>query len=282
MKERRDFVDFIIHLVEKKNIFYVLFFCSAVAVYSLSYNSRNEFKVTFDIMVSQQSNFINFIEFENLLKKGLVVNSEKYTQPFRLATYDDYKSNVCNYVQLSWVEPEFIKTLIDEFKKSRQIKSSSLIDYTDIELGDVIKSSIDFKSSGSCTKVTISGDIGWVSFIRDNYIRNLNNFMIDEFTKTLFLIRDKRVFVLRSLLRGDASDNEIKIIDLLNVSPEIGNNLLIHHSKSQVTGIIPNAFLVLFTVFISIFLYILILIGFDFRMQFNCRKNNVTSGRNVP
>jgi hypothetical protein len=282
----RDFIDFVIELYSKKNIFFILLTISLVIAGFTYHKNKDNYAFSIKLTIAKESSFIKMLSLSNFYRENIAnplgglqgdesviysnLNSAK-------RTYETLKINVCETILTSSVDYKFIEGIAKDFKDSQFYDNS--LKTTLGGISEDISSSIKHipRSGGICSEVKVSGSYALTSFLKDNYNDKLNDYIRKEMFKRLSAIREGKIDFLEKLKSTiDNSDAEASIDERLKLFEKMPlDGVYIRYFTHYTSGmykVVSLTFTLLLAIFLTLVLFVLSVILIDFKSQYTLRK----------
>jgi hypothetical protein len=292
MTDNRDFIDFLIYLLNKKKIFFIiLFVLISYATYFDRYKNTN-FNYQTIIKIAPESVLVPIINNINVYN----TSADVYLNPLRgTATYQSMVLDLCGMIKSSFVDKEFFYSLVDDFLE-RNIDSNFSRD----ELFLNLKGSIEnLPNDGAvCVKVKFNSSAKIINYLYNYYPKIVNSYIENEIEKRLVVFRQGKLdFLEKSLDSTKTSvvdpDRE-GVLDQLELNALEERQLVVRskmelvqnteladtkinyfvYKSTNIGQTLNFLFLYAFAIFISIISFVLIVVLIDFKEQYKHRNLN--------
>ncbi len=292
MTTNRDFIDFLIYLVDKKKIFFIILFALVVfATYYDRYKNTNyNFQTT--IKISPESVLVPIINNINVYN----TSADVYLNPLRgTVTYQSIALDLCGMIRSSFADKNFYYSLADDFLE-KNINSNLSRDDLFINL----KGAIERKPNDGavCVNVEFTSSAEIISYLNQNYPIMVNTYIENEIRNRLNVFRQGKLnFLQKSLDSTKTSvvdpDRE-GVLDQLELNALEERQLVVRsklelventqladtsidyfvYKSTNIGQTLNYIFLYAFAIFMSIIFFVLTVVLIDFKEQYKHRNLN--------
>ena len=286
----RDFIDFLIELFKKKNIFIaILVVFIAYAVYFNRFNNT-QYSYETDFKIASESLLIPIINNINVYN----TRENAFLNPLQeTASYGSMVLDICDLLKATFADTNFYYSLVDDFLVNNPSYPSSR---EEITLG--FKGAIKREDSDPslCIKVKLKGEIAEISYLNRFYPTMLNMYIEREINNRLNAFKDGKLEFLenslnstntlslepgRELILGNLELNELEERRLVALSKkdliyntEVADtniNFLLS-SSSTISKTLNSSFVYSFSIFLAIIVFVLTVVLIDFKSQYQNRE----------
>ena len=265
MDNRRDFIDFLCLILERKVQFFILIIVFGLIGFYYDYNKNSVYKFDINIHVAQKDVFYNTDSFQTMVFLSSIPRIKEGTNGSAVS-YEYVKNSLWSRPQLrEFLEnintnSDFISNITDEF-----IKTNKRYKDKRSEINREITSSIEFKSNSPFSSDFV--------FIFNN--KELGYFIYNNFSEQLSLYLNNRIknHMLNLKKSFDANiDNKLKTE--LNV-PDISNTKFINYFSSSFNSSkrLHSTILYFILIIFSFFIHVMLSILYDLNLQVKERAN---------
>jgi hypothetical protein len=276
MNNNRDFIDFLIALYQKKAYFFIFVLISfSVAIY-FNININTTFKYSSDYVGHTEDTFTDFVLYEKSLNINSPVEFEKISLLDPSVKEIISSENICKMITISVYDrpyflelaDQYIATKIPGYTKDRELLVDKLI------------SSVDTRPfSTGCIGLIFSGDKHTLEFLKNNYNVFLNKHIMDKFDKYFHSLERSRSNFYRNMMKSSTNDpsmvsyysTRLKLIENLS-RPNINISFFLEKT-SNIKQRINKYFIYVFAFFMSILVFIVIVVFIDLGKQISLRKH---------
>lgn len=296
MKNNRDFIDFLIELINQKKIFLVILilFLTLATYFNVakndSYSFNTSMKITSESVLVQIMNNINV--YNTPVESYLApVNASKTS-----LTYESFAEDLCELIKSTFVDENFLYKLTDDFinKNPSELNRRSVF--------DVFSNAIEKKTSDAsvCVNVKLSAPKIYIDYLKESYeglvtkylqdemgsrIQKMRSGKIEYLEKTLGSTQESRVQqergnVLERLELNSIEERNLGIQSMLALvkNTEIVNTDLnyVIWKNSNIGKNLNYIFLYAFAVFMSIIFFVFTVVLIEFKNQYKYRESQNT------
>jgi hypothetical protein len=292
MTKNKDFIDFLIELVHKKNLFFIiLLLCLSYATY-FEFEKNDKYKFETTIGIALESSLLPIINNINVYK----TQANSYLTPIRTTiNYEEFSEQLCSLVKTTFVDDSFYSALAEDFMS----KNVNDILYGDIF--DNLKGSIELPGNPNkeivCMVVEFTSTPEYISYLQKNYQIMLNSYLqrelatrneilrtgqIERLSETLgstktAIVDPSRSVVLDKLELNSIEERKLSFRNLLELvrNTEIIDTKInyIIVSSSAASKTLNNIFIYVFSVFVSIIFFVLTVVLIEFKDQYKFRNS---------
>jgi hypothetical protein len=275
IKKNRDFIDFIIDLIKLRKVFYIIAFLFIVLSIYFNNHYNKDLKYSYNIKISNESEFVSIIETHNVIKRKPSEFLERILEDS--VSYKDFKERACVVILGSPLNKGFILSLVDKYSKSPYYQDLTVKNKSKEDLYNLMLGSINIQSSNFCVKITISGREHIVAFMKDHYIDTLSQYLNNEFNLVYANTKILKLRSLRYLQSLGVNKNDVNTVKAIigsvrTLEMDILDKNYFEYSISSVSPIMSKIFVYVFAIFLSIVFYIIVFLSIDFKRQFLLRS----------
>lgn len=292
MTTNRDFIDFLIYLVDKKKIFFIILFTLVVfATYYDRYKNTN-YNYQTTIKISPESVLVPIINNINVYN----TSADVYLNPLRgTVTYQSMALDLCGMIRSTFADKNFYYSLADDFLE-KNINSKLSRDDLFVNL----KGAIERKPNDGavCVNVEFTSSAEIISYLNQNYSMMVNTYIENEIRNRLNVFRQGKLnFLQKSLDSTKTSvvdpDRE-GVLDQLELNALEERQLVVRsklelventqladtnidyfvYKSTNIGQTLNYIFLYAFAIFMSIIFFVLTVVLIDFKEQYKHRNLN--------
>ena len=292
MTSNRDFIDFLIYLVDKKNFFFIILFTLVVfATYYDRYKNTN-YNYQTTIKISPESVLVPIINNINVYN----TSADVYLNPLRgTVTYQSMALDLCGMIRSTFADKNFYYSLADDFLE-KNINSNLSRDDLFVNL----KGAIERKPNDGavCVNVEFNSSAEIISYLNQHYSKLVNTYIENEIRNRLNVFRQGKLnFLQKSLDSTKTSvvdpDRE-GVLDLLELNALEERQLVVRrklelventqladtnidyfvYKSTNIGQTLNYIFLYAFAIFMSIIFFVLTVVLIDFKEQYKHRNLN--------
>jgi hypothetical protein len=287
-KTERDFIDFIIELIDQRKVFYfILAIIVPLATY-FQFERNTEFTFTTHVKNVDETTYSPVMSYLNIFRKK---PSDIINKPFEEAvTFLGFSDSICDIILNSSFDPNFYFSIADEYMNSEiyeglQTLEARQILYNEIKNSIVLTNKINYSGMTICSRVKIVAEKPLIEFLYDNYVRQLNAYIGEKITAQVRGIQIIKENEMESKYKNYYSINEgllktdkdyQSFIGKLNLvktypKPDTGLNYILS-SENKITRSLNPILLYLIFIFFAIIFFIIAVVMMDFSNQYSSRK----------
>lgn len=290
MKQNKDFIDFLIELIHKKRLFFIiLLLCVSYAAYFDSFKN-NKYKFNVTIGIASESTLLPIISNMNVYK----TNATTYLNPIRSSVnYEEFSEELCKLIKTTFFDEAFFIRLTENFVGKNSNDSTFEENY-----GSLKGSLKELPTKEAvCVDVEFTSTPEYINFLQKNYKIAVNNYIQNEMSTRLEIMRSGKIAFLKETLESTETaivePSRTVVLDKLELNSieerqlSVKNLLeLIHNteiidskinyiigSSSSIGKTLNNIFLYVFSVFMSIIFFVLTVVLIEFKDQFKFRNS---------
>ena len=296
MKNNRDFIDFLIELINQKKIFLVILilFLTLATYFNVakndSYSFNTSMKITSESVLVQIMNNINV--YNTPVESYLApVNASKTS-----LTYESFAEDLCEQIKSTFVDEKFLYNVTDDFinKNPSELNRRSVF--------GVFSNAIEKKTSDAsvCVNVKLSAPKIYIDYLKESYEGSVTKYLQDEMGSRIKKMRSGKIAYLEKTLgstqesrvqqeRGNVLERlELNSIEERNLgiqsmlalvkNTEIVNTDLnyVIWKNSNIGKNLNYIFLYAFAVFMSIIFFVFTVVLIEFKNQYKYRESQNT------
>lgn len=289
VNNNRDFVDFLIELFKKKNLFFIILVVLISYMTYFNMYTNDKFKYQTTMTVSSESVMVPIIDNLNVYKTSADVYLSDLKQSM---TYMNLSLDLCKLVNSTFVDERFINSLVMDYKDKYVSDKSSQEIFTNLK-GSIKKLPSD---ASVCVNVEISGTQDYIPYMYKYYNTMVNKYLQDEVRSLLTNLRIGKIDYLNKTIASNKSGlldanridslskmdlNAIETrsltvlgkLELLETTELADTNVnFIIWSLSTVNQTLNYIFLYAFAIFLSIIIFVLSVVMIDFKSQYKLRN----------
>ena len=290
MKQNKDFIDFLIELIHKKRLFFiVLLLCLSYAAYFDNYKN-DKYKFNIALGIASESTLLPIISNMNVFK----TDANAYLTPIRnTVNYEEFSEELCRLIQTTFLDDAFFIRLTEDFL------SENSNDLTFQENYNSLKGSLKRLPSDEsvCVIVEFTSIPEYINFLQKNYQISVNSYIQNEISTRLEIVRSDKIASLQETLASTATamvePSRTVVLDKLelnsieerqlsvrNLLEFIQNTKLIDSKINYIIGssssaerTLNNIFIFVFSVFMSIIFFVLTVVLIEFKDQYKFRNS---------
>ena len=275
MNNNRDFIDFLIALYQKKAYLFILVLISfSVATY-FNININTSYKYSTAFVGHTEDVLTDFVLYEKSLNINSPVEFEKISLLDPPVKEIISTENICKMITTSVYDKlfflelagQYIDAKIPGYTKDRELLADELMDYVETK-----------PFSKGCIELIFSGDKHTLEFLKNNFNVLLNKRIEGKLNQYFYSIEKSRSGFYLDMISSSADDTKmisyyttrLKLIENL---PRPSTSISFFLEKtSDINKKINKYFIYVFAFFMSILLFIFIVILIDLRKQISLRK----------
>ena len=288
----RDFIDFLIELIDRRKIFYlILIFCLGYATY---FNQFKNNQITFEttLKIAPESVLIPLINNINVYN----TSADVYLTPLRgNSSYPTLAEELCQLIRSTFVDEFFIDTLVLDFIS----KTPSVTLESKEEVFANLKNSIVKMASDAtvCVNVKLTATSDYIVYLKQYYQSMVNKYLQQEMYARISIIRNGKIDFLQETLVSTKSSvlesQRAKVLGKLELNTLEERQLVVLSklelvqntpiADTSVRFIIYNStdigktlnyiFLYAFAIFMSVIFYVLTIVLIEFTDQYKFRNS---------
>jgi hypothetical protein len=286
-KQERDFIDFIIELIDRRKVLYIILaiFLGFATYIQVEKNTTYSFSTV--IKNSEETTYRAVMSYLNIFRKK---PSDITNKPFQEAvTYEAFSDSICDTILNSSFDPNFYYTLANTYMSSGDYEGSQTVDevYQEIKDGIVLVNKINYSGMIICSRVKIVAEKDLLDFLYGNYVEMLNAYIGEKITaqvRGMQIIKEsemKSIFESyysssSSSLEGDVEYNnfmgKLNLVESY-VKPDTGLHYILS-SQTQIARTLNPLLLYLIFIFFSFIFFVISVVILDFSHQYSSRKVN--------
>jgi len=275
MNNNRDFIDFLIALYQKKAYLFILVLISfSVATY-FNININTSYKYSTAFVGHTEDVLTDFVLYEKSLNINSPVEFEKISLLDPPVKEIISTENICKMITTSVYDKlfflelagQYIDAKIPGYTKDRELLADELMDYVETK-----------PFSKGCIELIFSGDKHTLEFLKNNFNVLLNKRIEGKLNQYFYSIEKSRSGFYLDMISSSADDTKmisyyttrLKLIENL---PRPSTSISFFLEKtSDINKKINKYFIYVFAFFMSILVFIFIVILIDLRKQISLRK----------
>ena len=276
MNNNRDFIDFLIALYQKKTYFFIFVLISfSVSIY-FNININTTFKYNTKFMGHTEDTLTDFILYEKSLNINSPVEFEKISLLDPTVKEIISSINICKMITTSIYDrlfflrlaDQYIATKIPGYTKDRELLADKLMSYIETK-----------PFNTGCIGLIFSGDKHTLELLKNNFNVFLNKHIGDKFDKYFHSLEKSRSNFYRNMIQSSTNESSmvsyyvtrLKLIENLS-RPDMNISFFLEKT-SNIIQRINKYFIYVFSFFMSILIFIVIVVFIDLGKQVSLRKH---------
>tara|TARA_B110000008_G_scaffold279719_1_gene328179 strand:+ start:4568 stop:5449 length:882 start_codon:yes stop_codon:yes gene_type:complete len=289
MKQKeRDFIDFIIELIDQRKVFYLILaiLLSIATYFQVVKNTGYSFNT--HIKNAEETTYTPVMSYLNIFRKK---PSDTLNKPFEeYVTYEVFSDSICDIILNSSFEPTFYYTLSDAYMASEFYEGPKSLEarqevYSEIKDSIVLTNKVNYSGMIICSRVKVVAEKDLVDFLYGNYVVLLNEYIGEKITSQVRGLQEIKQSEMKSILENyyettkpsqeDYSEytNFVGKLNLVKnyVKPDTGLYYILS-SETQITRTLSPILLYLIFTFFAFIFFIISVVMMDFSNQYSSRK----------
>jgi len=284
MNNNRDFIDFLLELSRKKILLFILLLITLSTSIYFNESLNKTYKYNTLIVGYTEEVFTDFTLYEKNLNINSPVEFENISLLDQTSREMINSQNICKIIQSSIYDKDFFLDLadlyIDEFQKYPDGRE---------ELRNELLNSIELKrapSDNECTQIIFSGRLDTMKFFRKKFTKSLNKYIELKFNSFFSSLEKDKVRFYKEMIESnkrkfdliegyDKSNSyfETRLKFVKNADRPSTDRAFFLEKSSKILNKINPYFVYVFALFMSILVFIVIVVFIDLRKQISLRKH---------
>lgn len=296
MTNKRDFIDFLIELVNQKKIFFVILILLLALVTYFNIVKNDKFSFVTSLKITSESVLVPLMNNINVYNTPV----ESYLAPVSASkttlSYGPFAKDLCGLIRSTFVDETFIMGLTDDFMN----KNPS--EFTRKQVYGVFSNSLEKKPSDAsvCVNVKITAAQEFIDYLKVSYEGMVNRYLQDEMRDRIRIMRSGKIAYLEETLgstnestvqqkRGDVLQRlELNSIEERNLGIQsmlalVKNTQIVKTNidyiiwkSSNIGKNLNYIFLYAFAIFMSIIFFVFTVVLIEFKDQYKYRESQNT------